>query len=211
VRQQGPGGTLIIAAFALSILAFNGEGSGPFLQEERRVMEKPTAYLIDDFSSAGGASALGTSWRMFTDQVMGGVSEATSNLERLDGRRCLRLRGRVSLANNGGFIQVALPLDRSGRPFDASEFKGVRAWVRGNGKSYHLHLRTTATRLPWQYYSIAFPAGKEWRSADLPFDLFRPENLETKLDPARLERIALVAIGEEFEADIAVSRLEFYR
>jgi hypothetical protein len=49
------------------------------------------------------------------------------------------------------------------------------------------------------------------RSAGLPFDLFRPKNLETKLDPARLERIALAAIGEEFEADIAVSRLEFYR
>ena len=148
---------------------------------------------------------------MFTDGVMGGVSEATSGLEDLDGRRCLRLQGRVSLENNGGFIQVALSLTPSGRPFDASEFKGVRAWFRGNGKTYHLHLRTTATRLPWQYYSAAFTTGEVWRPVDLPFDRFEPENLGTKLDPAKLERMAVVAIGEEFEADIAVSRLEFYR
>jgi len=142
---------------------------------------------------------------------MGGVSDATLSLETIEGRRCLRLRGRVSLENNGGFIQVALPLAQDGRPLDASEFKGVRAWVRGNGETYHIHLRTAQTGLPWQYFWAAIDSTAGWRPVDLPFDGFKPENLQAKLDARGLERIAVVAIGEEFEADVAVSRLEFYR
>ena len=111
-------------------------------------MQETSNFLIDDFSGERGTSAIGTEWRLFTDRVMGGVSDATSTLETVEGRRCMRLRGRVSLENNGGFIQVALPLARGGRPFDAGEFKGVRAWVRGNGKTYHIHLRTAQTRSP---------------------------------------------------------------
>ena len=144
-------------------------------------------------------------------RVMGGASDATSTRETIEGRRCLRLKGRVSLENNGGFIQVALPLALGGRPFDAGIFKGVRVWVRGNGKTYHLHFRTGQTRLPWQFFSAAFNAGSGWQGVELPFDRFEPENLRTKLDTRGLERIALVAIGEEMDADVAVSRLEFYR
>jgi hypothetical protein len=174
-------------------------------------MQAPSALLIDDFSGEQGTSSIGTEWRLFTDRVMGGVSDATSSLETIEGRRCLRLRGRVSLKNNGGFIQVALPLAQGGRPIDASEFKGVRAWVRGNGKTYHIHLRTAQTGRPWQYFGAAFDSTPLWRPVDLPFDGFKPENLQAKLDSRGLERIAVVAIGEEFEADVAVSRLEFYR
>jgi hypothetical protein len=174
-------------------------------------MQDTESFLIDDFSNGPGTSAIGTEWRLFTDRVMGGVSDAISTMETIEGRRCLRLKGRVSLENNGGFIQVALPLALGGRSFDASIFKGVRVWVRGNGKTYHIHLRTSQTRLPWQYFSLAFDAGTAWRAVELPFDRFEPENLRAKLDTRNLERIALVAIGEEMDADVAVSRLEFYR
>ena len=82
--------------------------------------------LIDDFSDPGRMSALGTFWRGFTDQVMGGVSTASSKIETIDGRRALRLTGSVSLENNGGFVQVALPLTGSGAPLDVSAYKGIR-------------------------------------------------------------------------------------
>jgi len=182
-----------------------GSGAG------EATMQETSNFLIDDFSGERGTSAIGTEWRLFTDRVMGGVSDATSTLETVEGRRCLRLRGRVSLENNGGFIQVALPLARGGRPFDAGEFRGVRVWVRGNGKTYHIHLRTAQTRLPWQYFSAGFEADAGWRAVELPFDRFEPESLRANLDTRGLERIAIVAIGEAMEADIAVSRLEFYR
>jgi hypothetical protein len=203
-------GLLIVALAGLAIIYASGDprfGS----RAEEAAMQATSTFLIDDFSGEQGTSVLGTEWRLFTDRVMGGVSDATSSLETIEGRRCMRLRGRVSLENNGGFIQVALPLARGGRPFDASDIKRVSAWVRGNGKTYHIHLRTAQTERPWQYFSAAFDSTAGWRPVDLPFDGFKPENLQAKLDARGLERIAVVAIGEEFEADVAVSRLEFYR
>ncbi len=200
--------TLIMGFVGLAFVLASGEPGFGRGAKEAAVQDSST-FLIDDFS--GRQSAIGTEWRMFTDRVMGGVSDANSGLETIEGRRCLRLQGRVSLENNGGFIQVALPLSLGGRPFNAAEFKGVRVWVHGNGRTYHIHLRTGQTRLPWQYFSSGFEAGPGWRPFELPFAKFEPENLRAKLDTRGLERIAIVAIGEEFEADIAVSRLEFYR
>lgn len=168
-------------------------------------------FVIDDFSREDGRSALGTAWRLFTDRVMGGVSTAASGYDVVAGRRCLRLRGEVSLANNGGFVQVALPLLVEGGPFDASAFRGVRLRVRGNGETYHVHLRSPNNTRPWQYYSAEFSAGPEWRWVNLPFADFRPKNLRRPLDASRLLRIALVAIDREFRADVAVSGLEFFR
>jgi hypothetical protein len=167
--------------------------------------------LIDDFSSTDGISSLGPQWRMFTDRVMGGVSTADWAYETIDGRRCVRLRGNVSLANNGGFVQIALPLTEEGRPFDASAFEGVRLWAYGNGETYNIHLRSTDNRRPWQYYGAKFVANSSWRMVELPFSDFSPESLKAELKTDQLVRIAVVAIGEEFRADIAVARLEFYR
>lgn len=213
--RNGPrsrlGQILIIAA--IIGLAFGFSQAGLELAEdgEEFAMEQSSSFLIDDFLRTDGASAIGTEWRMFTDRVMGGVSEGKSGFENLDGRRCLRLQGRVSLENNGGFIQVALPLAQFGRTFDASEYQGVRVWGHGNGKTYHIHLRTSDTRQPWQYYGAAFSAGDKWEPVNLPFARFKPENLSTGLNTKQLARIAVVAIGEAFEADIAVSKLELYR
>jgi len=167
--------------------------------------------LIDDFSSRDGVSALGTSWRRFTDQVMGGVSRAASRFVEIEGRRALRLTGQVSLENRGGFIQVALDLRRGGSTLDAGGYKGVRILVRGNGQQYHLHLRSRQTLLPWQYYSAPFRAEPTWKTVDIPFTAFKPENLRSRLDTSRLTRIALVGAKREFEAEVAIARIELYR
>jgi len=167
--------------------------------------------LIDDFSRSGGMSSFGTEWRMFTDRVMGGRSTADWSFETIAERSCLHLWGDVSLANNGGFVQVALPLTRKGKSFDASSFTGVRLWVRGNGEKYHVHLRSRRTRFPWQYYGAGFVADDGWSMVELPFSDFKPERLKAQLNPVKLTRIAVVAIGEEYKADVAVSRIEFYR
>jgi len=170
-----------------------------------------STFLIDDFSTGKGLSDLGTRWQLLTDRVMGGISDARTRYETLDGKPSLRMQGAVSLENNGGFVQIALPLDSDGQVFDASEYDGVRLWVRGNGEPYYVHLRTTQNILPWQYYSAAFPSTDEWRSIDIPFDRFDVQNSRDRLDTSRLKRIAVVGAKKEFEADIAVGRIEFYR
>jgi len=166
--------------------------------------------LVDDFSQEG-ISALGTRWQAFTDRVMGGLSNGRALFETIEGKRCLRLRGEVSLENQGGFIQAALPLAKEDGALDASGYRGVRLWVRGNGTAYYVHLRTGDSRLPWQYYAAEFEAGPGWKAIDLPFSAFAPENLDRAIDTRRLKRLAVVAAKKAFSADVAVSRVEFYR
>jgi hypothetical protein len=204
--------------FRLGLLVFTGimVFSGvlePVSQSKKKgpQMDDNSAYLIDDFSNDREVSTHGTPWRMFTDRVMGGRSTATWGYDTIKDRRCLFLRGSVSLENRGGFIQVALPLKQRGRLFDAGDFKGVRLTVLGNGETYNVHIRTSRTVLPWQYYWAAFETGPQWQTVEIPFDRFQPESLGKVLNPRKLKRIAIVAIKKAFEADVAVSRLEFYR
>jgi hypothetical protein len=174
------------------------------------VVGQPASRLIEDFSRSDGVSPLGTRWMGFTDRVMGGASDQQVTLEAIDGQRALRLRGQVRLENNGGFIQVALPLAGAREAMDASGFGGVRLLVRGNGEQYAVHLRTSATRLPWQYYEATFTAGPAWTTVELPFERFTPQALWSPIDPARLTRVAVVGAKRAFTADVAVGRLELY-
>jgi hypothetical protein len=172
-------------------------------------MSQKDTFLIDDFSREGGLSPLGSRWVGFTDQVMGGVSTARYGVMEAEGGRFLRMRGRVSLENNGGFVQVALSLVDDGRAFDASAFDGIRLRVRGNGEGYYIHLRTRDCLLPWQYYAAPFSAGTEWRDVVVPFKAFEPASLRRGLDTSALTRIAVVGAKRAFEADVSVARLEF--
>ncbi len=104
--------------------------------------------LIDDFARDDLISTLGTPWRSFSDQVMGGISQETIALTKIDGRRCLKLTGDVRLENNGGFIQMALDLAPEGQTLNASAYTGVLLVARGNGESYGVHLRTPDLRSP---------------------------------------------------------------
>lgn len=169
-----------------------------------------TSGLIDDFRPDQMTSRLGTDWRLTTDQVMGGVSEAQMKRVLIDGRPALCLTGTVSLENNGGFVQMNLDLSPDRELLDASTFDGVRLIVRGNGASYNLHLKTSATRLPWQSYRATFVAGPDWREVRLPFSTFEPHRLVPALDPARLKRLGVVAIGREMTTDLCVAEIGFY-
>jgi hypothetical protein len=170
--------------------------------------------LVDDLSRPDGLSALGTGWRVVTDRVMGGRSEGAIARRVVDGRPALCLSGDVSLANNGGFVQAVLDLTLPGgssAALDAHGFAGVRLLVRGNGEVYNLHLKTTATVLPWQSYRATFVAGPDWRAICLPFDSFQPHRLVQRLDTRRLTKLGILGIGRVFRADICIGEVGFYR
>jgi hypothetical protein len=175
------------------------------------VLAQSVAMVIDDLTDDGLVSRLGTRWRGVSDQVMGGISEATVSHGVIDGRPSLRMTGDVRLENDGGFIQAALDLAPSVDTLAASDFSGVRIVVHGNGEKYSVHLRTPDNVRPWQSYRAHFTAGSDWKTIDLPFETFVPYRLEAPLDKTRLRRIGLVAIGRAFYADLAVTELTFYR
>jgi hypothetical protein len=166
--------------------------------------------LIDDFQRPDRASN-GNRWRFFSDQVMGGVSRGSADIAELDGRRALRLRGDVSLENNGGFTQMAIDLGVDGGDFDAGDYTGVAVTARGDGKCYAVSLRSADIRRPWQSYRSEFIAADTWTTHYLPFAGFRPHRIDQPLNLHRLRRLGIIAIGEPGAVDIAVACVTFYR
>ena len=108
--------------------------------------------VIDDLSREPPLSTIGTRWQLFTDRVMGGVSNGTMSREIVGGRPAIRMRGAVSLENSGGFVQIAIDLMPDGKAKDASNWAGVELDVFGNGEEYNIHLRTDDLTQPWQSY-----------------------------------------------------------
>jgi hypothetical protein len=164
--------------------------------------------LIDDFR--GDTSALGTSWQLFTDRVMGGQSDARASRTRIAGTPCLVIDGTVRIEGNGGFLQVALPLAQPGKSFDASAWTSIRLQVaRGDGQ-WALHLRTDAMTAPWMHYRAVLPgkSDRSWVTVDVPFSSFRGERTDTPLDLARLTRVGIVAVAPAGLAQLAIARVE---
>jgi hypothetical protein len=85
--------------------------------------------VIDDLTECFPTTTSGTTWTGYTDQVMGGLSVAIlTREEAFHGRTANVLRGRVSLENNGGFVQMATNLAKDPSKqttVDASAYDGV--------------------------------------------------------------------------------------
>jgi len=163
--------------------------------------------LLDDFTRDSGESALGTRWQGFTDRVMGGRSDIQAGLVNQDDGPALRMRGEVRLDNNGGFIQVRLPLAPEGATLDGSIHDGIRLEVRATPGPYFVHLRTPDCRRPWQYYRARLDVAPQWREVFVPFNAFQGVAIRGGPDRARLRSLALVAYGEPFRADLEVRRI----
>ena len=142
---------------------------------------------------------------------MGGVSTGRAEETTVDGRHAIRLTGAVSTANNGGFIQIAFDISRDSGPFDASAWQGIEIDMQGNAETYDIRLRTDQLRKPWHSYRASFLADPDWSSIRVPFSDFEPHRTDITFDPSRLRRIGILAIGREFQADVAISGIRLYR
>jgi len=166
--------------------------------------------ILDDRNSGTLTATNGACWRAITDTVMGGVSSGDLMPTVIEGRNCVRLTGKVSLENNGGFVQASLDLSESGL-LDASDYAGLEIEVFGNGEIYNLHLRTDDTRIVWQSYRASFQAQAKWQTIRLPFDSFQPHRIDKPLEKSKLRRLGVVAIGREMQADVCIALLSLYR
>lgn len=148
-------------------------------------------------------------WQTADDRVMGGVSVAQMCPPNQADILGVCLRGQVSLENRGGFIQIKWPVTRS----DLNEIAKhtgiyVRAW--GNCESYNIHLRTRSLWLPWQSYRQTFVASQQPQYHYFSFDEFAPYKTSLQFRPQALKKIAIVAIGRAFSANVCVGEMGFY-
>lgn len=168
----------------------------------------PMAAKADDMMIETFDMQPETRWRFFTDGVMGGVSSGQVVFLDETGQTYARMTGKVSTANNGGFIQMRMDLTHPA-PEGSS---GVRLVARGNDQRYFVHLRTGGTMLPWQYYQAGFAVTGEWTEIRLPFDSFKASGrlLRPTPRPAGLKSVAVVAFGRDHEALIDILEIGFY-
>jgi len=164
--------------------------------------------LADDTMIEDFAVHPETRWRFFSDTVMGGVSSGQVSFEQEAGQAHARMTGRVSTANNGGFIQIRL--DLADPPPEGTV--GVRLIARGNDQRYFVHLRTSGTLLPWQYYQAGFDVTRDWAEIRLPFDAFAASGALLRTTPRAqsLTAIGIVAYGRDHDAEIDVREVGFY-
>ena len=173
-------------------------------------MQKLELLVLDDRSSDDARAQNGALWRLFSDGVMGGVSEGDFTFDVVDSRRCMRLSGDVRLENNGGFVQIALDINQ-GQIDNIESYTGFLLDIYGNAEQYNMHLRTQQTRRPWQSYRATFQATPSWQTIFLPFSQFEPHRIETPMDPADIRRIGIVAIGRAFTANLCIGRVALYK
>lgn len=159
--------------------------------------------LIDDFSPNSNGQ-----WRYFADTVMGGVSDGSARIVQTDIGPAAHLYGRVSTENNGGFIQIRTGL--SGKA--AQNAEGLRLRVKGNGETYYIHLRTSGSFMPWQYYAAEFPTTSEWSEVWLPFNSFKASGrgMRKSLRPRSISSLGVVAYGKDHQADLWVDEISLY-
>lgn len=173
-------------------------------------MARQVAAVIDALDRPAPLASNGAAWALVSDRVMGGRSAGAMTRETVRGRPATRMTGRVSLENDGGFLQIALDLAPDGGAVDASGWAGLEIDVAGDRERYGLHLRTTDIARPWQSYRAGFEAPADWTTVRLPFAGFASHRIKAPLDPSRLRRLGVVAIGRAFAPDVAVGGLRFY-
>ena len=155
--------------------------------------------LIDDFNEDARER-----WRYTSDRVMGGVSDGGAGLGREGEISFAQLRGTVSTANNGGFIQIRTTLPET----LPETTKGIALRVRGNGARYYIHLGPVTARRPWQFYQAAFETDDNWQDITLPWSVFAPQGgLSAQFRPSDIRSLGIVAYGADYEAALDVDWL----
>ncbi len=175
----------------LSALSILSVFSSSALSEERRLF---------DFRDPDT-----TAWKAVNDGVMGGRSRGGAALE----EGFLRFSGNLSLENNGGFSSI-----RAQEDFDLAGYRGIRARVRGDGRTYQLRLQDDSRhRGVW---AVSFQAefetvAGEWIEVFIPFDslaqTWRGRTLSGHtFDPGKIELVCFLLADKKaapFQLDVA--------
>jgi len=146
-------------------------------------------------------------WSFVSDKVMGGVSSGNVEFLPLENNFLAHITGKVSTENRGGFIQIRRKLNKIN--LENSKFIDITA--RGNNQKYYVHIRTTGTILPWQYYQADFNVNNEFKVFRLPINNFKRSSsfLSNKINPKRITSIGIVAFGRDHIADIIIKEIHF--
>ncbi len=171
----------------------------------------PTSQSEEILVDAFDESSL---WRFIGDDVMGGLSTGGISFEKDEvGNNLGCLKGLVSTANNGGFIQMRKEITKA----DRKKIKDARAIIlkaSGNNNEYFVHLRTKGMLMPWTYYYAPFVATKDSREFIFPLSKFKRSGRFLGREFPRADEIkslGIVAYGKDYEAELCVNKVGFVK
>lgn len=160
--------------------------------------------LIDIYRSSQYQSS---PWGLISDQVMGGISNGTLRQEQRQNSLCTCLVGRTSLDNNGGFVQMKLNIGLSDLH---AHYQGLFIELAGSAHDYNLHVKTAQLTRPWQSFRCTLSVEPQWTRFIIPYEQLLAHRTAARFQPAEIQSLAVVAIGEEFDVDVCVRRCGFF-
>ncbi|WEJ61646.1 CIA30 family protein [Thiomicrorhabdus lithotrophica] len=148
------------------------------------------------------------SWKMVSDQVMGGISQGIMQTT----ENGVNLQGRVSLKNNGGFLQVQWQLSNSISQTELQSYRGIFIeWCSQKNEELELLLKSAQLWMPWQSYRCKATATPEWQMLYIPFELFQPYRTQTRLNPKRINKFSVLAGGKEMDVNVTIRQFGFFK
>jgi monofunctional biosynthetic peptidoglycan transglycosylase len=157
-----------------------------------------------------GPGTQGREWLSVNDDVMGGISRGR---HRITENGTLEFSGYLSLANNGGFASIRSAAGDLG----LAGYEGIALRVRGDGRSYHVNLHTTARVTPGSWRAQFDTAAGNWTEIRIPFRSFRWTMFgrpvpARQLDPGRAVSLGFtIADKKEGEFRLEVEWVTAYR
>ncbi|MEM1319562.1 MAG: CIA30 family protein [Bacteroidota bacterium] len=142
-----------------------------------------------------GQSKDGQNWNVINDGVMGGLSQGQAQLS----ENGLLFKGKVSLANNGGFASFKGPFE----PTDLSDFETVKIRLRSTGCQFAMTLEMYERfYYPYFKHPLQTSGSGEWEILELKLSDFKAYQMGrlvgTKLtDKEKKEIIRLGVITNE--------------
>ena len=153
-------------------------------------------------------------WRFIGDDVMGGVSTGSISFEKNEvGESVGCLKGSVSTANNGGFIQMRKEITKIDRKI-LRDVSAIIVEARGHDDEYFVHLRTKGRLMPWTYYYASFVATKESRKFIFPLKEFKRSGRFLGRNFPRgseLKSVGIVAYGKDYKAELCLDKVSFIK
>ena len=148
-------------------------------------------------------------WNYVADTVMGGISTGGVEFKDIEDKTIAILTGNVTTENNGGFIQIRRDL----RSINLDSVNSIKLIAKGNNQKYFVFLRTTGTKLPWQYYQSEFTVNESFNEFILPINEFKKSGMlmSSKINPKKITSIGLVAFGRDHSAELSIKEIEFIK
>jgi len=175
--------------------------------------------IIDDMTQIFPLTSSGTAWKGVSDSTRGGFSNGLIKREVVENKSANVLEGSVVLSDddntNTGFLKMVADLSlEPGGTVDASEYDGIQLEVLSKeGFEFNVHLRTPNATPTSYRHTVNLEVAYAWETVRIPFSSFQGDGggstIQT-VDPSNLQRIGIVATGQDMDVNLAIGAVQFY-